>query len=98
MTLLKEDHDQRLKEAVKSKFSDAIDLMLPTWLSLFDFSRLEWIEQEIFPDPPKGLGAPSIYWRNCPHFNRSRRRQKKHRHKSVSASYIWNWRHGTPLP
>lgn len=33
------DHDQRLKEAVKSKFSDAIDLMLPKWLPLFDFSR-----------------------------------------------------------
>ena len=49
-----EDHDQRLKEAVKSKFSDAIDLMLPTWLPLFDFPKLEWIEQEIFPDPPKG--------------------------------------------
>ena len=49
-----EDHDQRLKEAVKSKFSDAIDLLLPEWLPLFDFSKLEWIEQEIFPDPPKG--------------------------------------------
>lgn len=48
------DHDQRLKEAVKSKFSDAIDLMLPAWLPLFDFARLEWLEQEIFPDPPKG--------------------------------------------
>ncbi len=54
MTTPQEDHDQRLKEAVKSKFSDAIDLMAPTWLPWFDFRRLEWIEQEIFPDPPKG--------------------------------------------
>jgi hypothetical protein len=49
-----EDHDQRLKTAVKSKFSDAIDLLLPEWVPLFDFPKLEWLEQEIFPDPPKG--------------------------------------------
>ena len=51
---MQEDHDQRLKEAVKSKFSDAIDLLLPTWVPWFDYPQLEWIEQEIFPDPPKG--------------------------------------------
>jgi hypothetical protein len=49
-----EDHDQRLKTAVKSKFSEAIDLLLPDWVSLFDFAKLEWLEQEIFPDPPAG--------------------------------------------
>ena len=47
MATPQEDHDQRLKEAVKSKFSDAIDLMAPTWLAWFDFGRLEWLEQEI---------------------------------------------------
>ena len=54
MTTSQEDHDQRLKEAVKSKFADAIELLLPEWVPLFDYAKIEWIEQEIFPDPPKG--------------------------------------------
>jgi hypothetical protein len=52
--MTQEDHDQRLKEAVKSKFSDAIELLAPTWVAWFDYAKLEWIEQEIFSDPPKG--------------------------------------------
>ena len=29
-------------------------LLAPAWVPLFDYPKLEWIEQEIFPDPPKG--------------------------------------------
>ena len=49
-----EDHDQRWKTAVKSKFSETIDLLLPGWAPLFDYANLEWLEQDIFSDPPTG--------------------------------------------
>jgi hypothetical protein len=52
--MTQEDHDQRWKEAVKSKFSEAIGLLAPAWVPWFVFPKLEWIQQEIFPDPPKG--------------------------------------------
>jgi hypothetical protein len=52
--MAQDDHDQRLKEAVKSKFSDAIELLVPEWVALFDYARIEFLEQEIFSDPPKG--------------------------------------------
>jgi hypothetical protein len=48
------DHDQRLKAAIKSEFSDVIDLMLPRWLPCFRFPELEWLEQELFETPPQG--------------------------------------------
>jgi hypothetical protein len=30
--MTQEDHDQRWKEAVKRKFSEAIDLLAPAWV------------------------------------------------------------------
>jgi hypothetical protein len=53
-----EDHDQRWKVAVQSKFSDAVDLMLPKLLPLFNFPRLEWVTQEIFPTLPRDPVVP----------------------------------------
>jgi len=29
-------------------------LFFPEWFARFDWSRLEWLRSEIFPDPPKG--------------------------------------------
>jgi len=44
--MTQEDHDQRLKEAVKSKFSDAIDLLTPAWVPWFDYSKRMRLAEE----------------------------------------------------
>lgn len=48
------DHDQRLKVVLKKCFEEFFELFLPHWANRFDFSRVEWLEQEVFPDPPAG--------------------------------------------
>lgn len=47
------DHDQRLKVVLKKCFEEFFELFLPE-ANRFDFSRVEWLEQEVFPDPPAG--------------------------------------------
>lgn len=48
------DHDQRLKSLLEKYFIEFIRLSLAEWLPRFDFSRLEWMKQEVFPNPPQG--------------------------------------------
>src|SRR5208283_770570 len=48
------DHDQRLKTLLREFFLEFFRLFFPVWAERFDFSRTEWLEQEIFPDPPQG--------------------------------------------
>jgi len=49
-----EDHDQRFKIILKEFFQEFMQLFFPAWVDRFDFSGLEWQEQEAFPDPPQG--------------------------------------------
>jgi hypothetical protein len=48
------DHDQRLKTLLKEFFPEFFELFFPEWRSRFDFTQVEWLDQEIFPDPPEG--------------------------------------------
>lgn len=48
------DHDQRLKLLLEAYFAEFVRLALPDWVTWFDFDQLEWLPQEVFPDPPQG--------------------------------------------
>jgi hypothetical protein len=48
------DHDQRFKTLVVEFFRDFLFLFFPTWAARFDLSTLDWLTQEVFPDPPQG--------------------------------------------
>ncbi len=48
------DHDQRFKTLLKAFFAEFFQVFFPEWADRFDFSRVEWLEQEIFTDPPRG--------------------------------------------
>jgi hypothetical protein len=48
------DHDQRFKTLLQEFFGEFVRLFFPQWAGLFDFSRVEWLGGEVFPDPPQG--------------------------------------------
>jgi hypothetical protein len=48
------DHDQRFKNLLREFFAAFFELFFPQWAARFDFSRVEWLEQEVFSDPPQG--------------------------------------------
>lgn len=48
------DHDQRFKELLREFFAEFFALFFPGWVERFDFSRLEWLDKEMFTDPPQG--------------------------------------------
>jgi hypothetical protein len=48
------DHDQRFKSLLKAFFGEFFETFFPAWADRFDFSRVDWLEQEIFTDPPRG--------------------------------------------
>jgi len=48
------DHDQRFKTLLKEFLEDFFRLFFPEWAERFDFSEVEWLEQEFFADPPEG--------------------------------------------
>ena len=49
-----EDHDQRFKALLKAFFAEFFQVFFPAWADRFDFPRVDWLEQEVFPDPPRG--------------------------------------------
>ena len=49
------DHDQRFKSLLKAFFAESFQAFFPEWADRFDFSRVDWLEQEVFTDPPRGL-------------------------------------------
>ena len=49
-----EDHDQRFKSLLKAFFAEFFQVFFPAWAERFDFSRVDWLEQEVFTDPPRG--------------------------------------------
>jgi hypothetical protein len=49
-----EDHDQRFKSLLKAFFAEFFQVFFPAWADRFDFARVDWLEQEVFTDPPRG--------------------------------------------
>jgi hypothetical protein len=48
------DHDQRLKLLLQAFLLEFIRLIRAGWVDRFDFTKIEWLPQEVFPDPPQG--------------------------------------------
>ena len=48
------DHDQRFKTLLKAFFAEFFQVFFPAWADRFDFERVDWLEQEVFTDPPRG--------------------------------------------
>lgn len=48
------DHDQRFKQLLREFFPDLLRLFFRPWDERFDFTAVEWVEQELLPDPPEG--------------------------------------------
>lgn len=48
------EHDQRFKVLLKEFVESFFQLFWPERSRLFDFSRVEWLDTEAFPDPPLG--------------------------------------------
>ncbi|MBI1917073.1 MAG: DUF4351 domain-containing protein [Planctomycetes bacterium] len=48
------DHDQRFKILLREFFREFFELFFPKYAALFDFSPIEWIDKEVFTDPPTG--------------------------------------------
>src|SRR5262249_33281731 len=48
------DHDQRFKTLIKEFFVEFFLLFCAVWALRFDFSEVEWLDKEYFPDPPEG--------------------------------------------
>ncbi len=52
------DHDQRFKNLLQEFFAEFVQLFFPDWAGRFDFAGLEWLNAEVFPDPPQESSAP----------------------------------------
>jgi hypothetical protein len=39
---------------LKAFFAEFFQVFFPAWADRFDFSRVDWLEQEVFTDPPRG--------------------------------------------
>lgn len=48
------DHDQRLKLLLQAFLVEFIRLIRADWVDRFEFSKIEWLPQEVFPNPPQG--------------------------------------------
>jgi hypothetical protein len=48
------DHDQRFKLLIQEFFDDFLDLFFHQWAERLDTSQVEWLDKEVFPDPPEG--------------------------------------------
>ena len=48
------DHDQRLKSLLVEFFREFLTCFFPVWAERFDFEVIDWLTQEVFPDPPQG--------------------------------------------
>jgi hypothetical protein len=49
-----EDHDQRFKLMLREFFEDFLRLFLPKCAEFFEFSEINWLDKELFTDPPSG--------------------------------------------
>lgn len=48
------DHDQRFKTLIQEFFGDFLTLFFVDWAQRLDCAAVEWLHQEVFPDPPEG--------------------------------------------
>ena len=48
------DHDQLFKEVIREFFPDFLRLFFPDQAARFDLSRVNWLDKELFADPPDG--------------------------------------------
>src|SRR5262249_24741625 len=49
-----DDHDQRFKSLLKEFFAEFFQVFFPAWADRFDFPHVDWLEQQVFTDPPRG--------------------------------------------
>jgi len=48
------DHDQRFKTLIREFFADFLRLFFAEWAARLDLSAVEWLDKELYPDPPEG--------------------------------------------
>jgi hypothetical protein len=48
------DHDQRFKTLIREFFGDFLLLFFAEWAARLDLSSVEWLDKELYPDPPEG--------------------------------------------
>ena len=48
------DHDQRFKVLIQEFFMEFLLLFFAAWAERFDCTAVEWLDKEVFPDPPEG--------------------------------------------
>lgn len=48
------DHDQLFKTLIREFFAEFLRLFFAVWATRFDLDHVEWLDQEVFPDPPDG--------------------------------------------
>ncbi len=48
------DHDQKFKSLFQVFFRDFVAMFVPHYLDMIDFDSVEWLQQEVFLDPPDG--------------------------------------------
>ena len=52
--LIAMDHDQRFKTLIREFFADFLRLFFAAWAARLDLSGVEWLDKEVFTDPPGG--------------------------------------------
>lgn len=50
----RQDHDQPFKLLLREFLREFIRLFFPDWYERFDFTQIEWLDKEVFLDPPHG--------------------------------------------
>ncbi len=50
----REEYDQEFKTLIREFLREFIRLFFPDWSERFDFDNIEWLDKEIFLDPPRG--------------------------------------------
>src|SRR5438128_24046 len=48
------DHDQRFKTLIQTFFAWFLELFFKSWADRLDGDAVEWLDKEIFHDPPEG--------------------------------------------
>src|SRR5260370_5884545 len=48
------DHDQRFKTLIQLFFQEFLLLFFKSWAERLDAAAVEWLDKEVFPDPPEG--------------------------------------------
>ena len=48
------DHDQRFKNLIKVFFKEFLLLFFKEWAARLDVGAVEWLDKEVFPEPPEG--------------------------------------------